>query len=134
MIYENYRIIEPVVMRIKYPEYKDVFKNELKNLDIDFTAECDNEKPVMIIEVYNDSQTYLNQYLYEWLVMVADIPGMNKLYPSQLDLLGLEESEVGYIEYMEDNKYNLVSLLPINMRYDLEKGTTLYLFELHKYF
>ena len=73
MIYENYRIIEPVVMRIKYPEYKDVFKNELKNLDIDFTTECDNEKPVVIIEVYNDSQTHLNQYLYEWLVMVADI-------------------------------------------------------------
>lgn len=131
MNYKNYRIIEPIVMRLKYSNCKNNLKNELKNLDIDFTKECSKEKPNIIIEVYNDTE--INDYLYKWLVMVADIPGIQKQYPSELDLVGLEHNEVAYVEYMEDDNYNLVSLLPIDIKYNLEKGTTLYLCELYKY-
>ena len=131
MKYELYRIVEPIVMRLKYNDLKDILKRHLDELNIDFSKECEKENPSIILEVYNDSE--INDYLFKWLEMVTEIPGINKTYDYELDIMPLMVNEVAYITYVENDKTIIVALLPMDIKYNMGKGTTLYLFKLERF-
>lgn len=127
---KNIRVVEPIVMRLKHPNIVGILLNNLDKFEADFIKEAE-EKGSIILEVYNESD--INNYLLHWLELVAVIPGIEKTYPQDLNLLtDAITYEMAFIEIITNNSYNVLSLLPVDLKYDQEKGTTLYLCKLTK--